>query len=69
MEQRKIHPEFYVENPKHKNIKELKEQKLIEARQSVGLLPQFIDIKDSSRDPTLAYVENPAIVSKSELNL
>lgn len=27
------------------------------------------DIKDSSKDPTLAYVDKPAIASKSELNL
>ncbi len=27
------------------------------------------DIKDASKDPTLAYVERPGIGSKSELNL
>lgn len=61
--------EFYVENPPYTSIHELKEKKLLESRISVGLLPKFVDIKDSSKDPTLKYIEHPKIASKSELNL
>jgi hypothetical protein len=69
VELRKIQPEFYVENPNHKSINELKERKLMEARQSVGLLPRFLDIKDGSKDPTVKFVENPQIISRSEMAL
>ena len=40
-----------------------------EDRTKIGLTEKFVDIKDSSKDPTLAYVVKPPIASKSELNL
>lgn len=44
-------------------MKAMKEQKKMDARVSVGLEPKFVDIKDSSKDPSLGYVENPKIKS------
>lgn len=34
---------------------------------SIGLEPKFIDIKDSSKDPTLAYLSQPETATKSQL--
>ena len=48
--------EFYNNNPKSFSQKAIKEAKKAEARKNIGLTENFVDIKDSSKDPTLAYV-------------
>jgi hypothetical protein len=35
----------------------------------MGLTEGFVDIKNSSKDPKLVYIEKPSIASKSELIL
>ena len=69
MEQKHIVSEFFVEQPKHQSINEIRDEKKKEDRIKCGLTDHFIDIKDASKDPSLAYVGNPPINSKSELNL
>lgn len=49
-------------------MKALKEEKRRNEREKVGLSPEFIDIKDRSRDPGLRYVTEPSIRTKNELN-
>jgi hypothetical protein len=49
--------EFYSENPPTHTQQEMKQKQREDARVKVGLNDKFIDIKDSSKDPTLAYVE------------
>lgn len=50
-------------------MKQIKHDQLLENRAKCGLTEQFVDIKDSSKDPGLNYVQKPSIASKSELNL
>jgi hypothetical protein len=40
---------------------EIKKEFKLAARTKCGLAGGFVDIKDSSKDPNLNYVENPAI--------
>jgi len=42
-------------------MKEIKEQKKIDARKKCDLLENFVDIKDSSKDPKLTYVAYPEV--------
>lgn len=46
------------------SMKQKKEEEKIEARKKIGLTEQPIDIKDSSKDPTTRFVENPLIYAK-----
>lgn len=59
--------EFYCQNPIHVSVKEIKDENKIAARNKCGLHDKFVDIKDSSKDPTLAYVDSPAVKTKMDL--
>lgn len=60
-----IPSEFYRSNPAFNSIKAKRSLEREEARIKVGLTANFIDIKDYSVSPTLAFVEEPSIVSRT----
>ena len=53
-----IQSEFLIENPKHKRIGEIAEEKKRNARISIGLSPKSSDINEAKL-PSLQYIENP----------
>lgn len=63
-----IKSEFLVEKPKYNSIRERKEEEIRVARQRVGLMETIKDIKDNSKDPSLAYREQPKALSKTLLD-
>lgn len=63
-----IKSEFLVDKPKYNSIKERKEEELRAARAKAGLLESTTDVKETSKDPGLKYVENPKIFSKTLLD-
>ena len=63
-----IKSEFLVEKPKYNSIRERKEDEIKVARQRVGLLETINHIKDTGKDPSLAYKEQPKAISKTLLD-
>ena len=61
----RIQPEDYIENPNYSSIAVRKSMERRNSRLNVGLTENFVDIKDSSKDPGLGFVSNPEIASMS----
>jgi len=67
--------EFLVSNPtyflciidRNTSMKQIRSEKILQARKDVGLSERTTDLKDNIVAPTLAYIENPSIASRSEL--
>jgi hypothetical protein len=77
MPQQYILSEFLVDHPaysfaiithsnRHTSVKQIRNEKIVAAREQIGLTTQIKDIKDESKDPSLKYVSNPEVKSKSE---
>lgn len=60
-----IPSEYYCTNPKFNSISKKRAFEKEQARKSIDLTEQFVDIKTSSNDPTLKFVEEPEVVSRS----
>ena len=68
IEQPFIKSEFLVDNPNHKSINERREKEMKDARIKIGLLDTITDVKVTDKDPSLKYVENPKVPTKTLLD-
>jgi hypothetical protein len=67
--------EFFVDNPtyfpcmivRNTSLKQIRSEKILQARKDAGLSEEITSLKDDIVTPTLAYIEHPAISSRSEL--
>lgn len=63
-----IKSEFLVDNPKFTSINQRKEEERKEARKKAGLDQIISDVKETNKDPTLKYIQNPKLYSKTLLD-
>lgn len=62
-----VQSEFLIENPKHLSIKEIAEERRIQARQQNGLSPITRDVRDIDFiKPSMKYVSEPKIHTRTE---
>lgn len=52
---------------RHTSIRQIKENNIIAARAKDGLNRNTTEIKEVEKDPSLKYISNPDIKSKTEL--
>lgn len=60
--------EFLIDNPKYTSINQRKEEERREARKKAGLDQIISDVKNTSKDPSIAFKAQPAVGSKTLLD-
>jgi hypothetical protein len=68
VEMKYIHSEYLIEKPQYTSINQKKEEDKCNARKKAGLTDTLVDIKVTSKDPTLNYIQNPTVASKTLLD-
>lgn len=63
-----IKSEFLVDKPKYTSINQRKEEEKRDARKKAGLEETITHVKDTNKDPSIGFVENPKLYSKTLLD-
>lgn len=63
-----IKSEFLIDKPKFTSINQRKEEEKQEARRKAGLEATITHVKNTEKDPTIKFVEDPKIYSKTLLD-
>lgn len=63
-----IKSEFLIENPKYTSINQRKEEEKRNARRKAGLTDTNLDVKNTTKDPTLQFIDKPVAYSKTLLD-